>query len=509
MKIFRRYRMKRYFSSSWHEYLIITFIVIVASLICYFISDFAGYRVVSFVLLFVVSVLAFSYGTGPVLLASTLSALIWNFFFIPPHFTLHINNTEDLLMFVMFFIVALLNGVLTSQVRQRESIIKQREERTQALYQLTKSLSEENDVGELKKMIVGGIRKYFHADSFVFLLDDINAFTQEEALTKVKMPHDEIIGMLDCFKRSEPGGRYFLLYQNNRYSYYPMIGNHMKTGMIVLQQQNKFSEDEMQFWEAYLGQISGRFEREILNGIAQKALILDESDKLYKTLFNSVSHEFRIPVTAILGATDTLMSEQYPREVQQQLLGEINIASIRLNQLIENLLNISRLESGHLTLKLNWYDFHDVINEVMKTLKQELQFYHLIINIPDELPMVKIDFGLIEQAIHNLLLNITQYVPQHTDINISVRLSDEKLLIMIKDQGNGFSPEIIAHVFDKFYRGKSVKTGGTGLGLSIVKGFVEAHKGNVVVYNHPLGGAAFEIEIPVEISIINDLEKLS
>lgn len=496
--------MKRQFISPWYEYLFVVLIVILSATICYFIRDFVGYRVLSFVLLFVVSILAFIYGTGPVLLASTLSALIWNFFFIPPHYTLHISNTEDLLMFVMFFIVALLNGVLTSQVRHRESIIKQREERTQALYQLTKSLLEENNVEELKKMIVSGIKKYFHIDSFVFLLEDINALSLKEVDNMNVIPSNEIDAMIDCFNRTEAGGRFCFIYQGNRYTYYPMVGSHMKTGMIILQHQNKFTDDEMQFWEAYLSQISGRFEREMLNSIAQKAFILDESDKLYKTLFNSISHEFRIPVTTILGASDTLMTEQYSVEIQQQLLAEINIASIRLNQLIENLLNISRLESGHLTLRTNWYDLHDLIDKVTNTLRQELLHYTLIVNIPDDLPMVKIDFGLIEQAMHNLLLNITQYVPQKTDIIIDVQLQGDILKIKLTDQGAGFSPDNIAHVFDKFYRGKSAKTGGAGLGLSIVKGFVEAHKGQVFVYNHPSKGAVFEIKIPVEISNIRD-----
>lgn len=496
--------MKRQFISPWYEYLFVVLIVILSTTICYFIRDLVGYRVLSFVLLFVVSILAFIYGTGPVLLASTLSALIWNFFFIPPHYTLHISNTEDLLMFVMFFIVALLNGVLTSQVRHRESIIKLREERTQALYQLTKSLLEESNVEELKKMIVRGIKKYFHIDSFVFLLEDINALTLKEVDNITVIPSNEIEAMIDCFNRTEAGGRFCSIYQGNRYTYYPMVGSHMKTGMIILQHQNKFTDDEMQFWEAYLSQISGRFEREMLNSIAQKAFILDESDKLYKTLFNSISHEFRIPVTTILGASDTLMNEQYSVEIQQQLLAEINIASIRLNQLIENLLNISRLESGHLTLRTNWYDLHDLIDKVTNTLRQELLHYNLIVNIPDDLPMVKIDFGLIEQAVHNLLLNITQYVPQKTDIIIDVQLQGDILKIKLTDQGAGFSPDNIAHVFDKFYRGKSAKTGGTGLGLSIVKGFVEAHKGQVIVYNHPSKGAVFEIEIPVEISNIRD-----
>lgn len=338
--------MKLHFRSPWYEYLIVLIIVLLSTLFCYFIQELVGYRVISFVLLIVVSVLAFVYKVGPVLLASALSALIWNFFFIPPHFTLHISNTEDLLMFVMFFIIALLNGV------------------------------------------------------------------------------------------------------------------------------------------------------------AKKAYMLSESDKLYKTLFNSVSHEFRIPVTTIMGASDTLLSEKYSEENQQKLLQEINIASVRLNQLVENLLNISRLESGHLTVKLNWYDFQDLINKVIKSLSKELSSYELKVQIPADLPMVKIDFGLMEQVLHNLLLNITQYVPEHTLIEIQVELKNNELTIWISDQGEGFAVPEIRHVFDKFYRGESKRTGGTGLGLSIVKGFVEAHQGSVRVYNQQDRGAVFEINIPVEISEI-------
>jgi two-component system sensor histidine kinase KdpD len=338
--------MKSQFRSPWYEYLIVLIFVLLSALVCFFIQEWVGYKVLSFVLLIVVSVLAFVYNTGPVLMASALSALIWNFFFIPPHFTLHISNTEDMLMFVMFFIIALLNGV------------------------------------------------------------------------------------------------------------------------------------------------------------AKKAYMLGESDKLYKTLFNSVSHEFRIPVTTIMGASDTLLSEKYSEEDQQKLLQEINIASIRLNQLVENLLNISRLESGHLTVKLNWYDFQDLINKVIHRLSKELSFYELKIQVPAELPMLKIDFGLMEQVLHNLLLNITQYVPRQTLIELKVELKDNELTVWISDQGDGFPVPEIKHVFDKFYRGESKRTGGTGLGLSIVKGFVEAHHGSVKVYNQQGSGAVFEICIPVEISEI-------
>ncbi len=135
-------------------------------------------------------------------------------------------------------------------------------------------------------------------------------------------------------------------------------------GVIAVEHKIVFTQGEEQFWEAFLSQISGKYEREFLRNAARKAYVLNESDKLYKTLFNSISHELRIPVATIMGASDTLLSQTYPEETQKKLYSEINIASIRLNRLIENLLNMSRLESGRITLNPDWCDVHDLANNV-------------------------------------------------------------------------------------------------------------------------------------------------
>jgi two-component system, OmpR family, sensor histidine kinase KdpD len=479
------------FTSGWHEYLISVLVIFLTALGCYHLQDWAGYRIFSFVLLFAVSILAFIYGTGPVLLASTLSALIWNFFFIPPHFTFHINDTEDMLMFVMFFIIALLNGVLTSRIRSQESNIRKREERTYALYNLTRELSEATDIASVKDTAITGIKKYFGSDAAVYLEDELDGKPQ------FYLSKEEQEAIMYCFTHSERGGKYQKIFSGSKYSYFPMIGNKMKTGMIVTELNRKFTFGEEQFWDAYTGQIAAKLEREILRLTAQKALLLDESDKLYKTLFNSISHEFRIPVTAIMGATDTLLTEKYPEDVQQKLIREINIASIRLNQLIENLLNMSRLESGHLSLRKDWYDVHDLINKVTHTLREELSPYVVATEIEEDLPLILFDFGLMEQVIHNLLLNATQYTPVGSEIKISIGLQENTLEIVITDSGKGFQENELNNIFDKFFRGKSSRTGGTGLGLSIAKGFIEAHKGAVSVSNRPEGGAAFTIKLPI------------
>lgn len=490
------------FTSQWNQYLISSLIVILSTLVCYFLSDYVGYRVISFVLLFVVSLLAFIYGTGPILLASTLSALIWNFFFIPPHFTFHIDNTEDVLMFFMFFIIALLNGVLTSRVRRQEMRIRKREERTHALYRLTKELSEVSGVEEVKNIVLKGVKRHLKSNSMILLQDEIKGLQPSGSL---KLIQEEWSAVKSCFEQSVKCGLYTEMYSNHNYSYFPLVGAQMKIGVLVLKQTKQFTYGEEQFWDAYLGQISGKFEREILRSVAQNAYLLNESDKLYKTLFNSISHELRIPVTAIMGASDTLIAEKYPEKVQQELLSEINIASVRLNHLIENLLNMSRLESGRLSLRYDWCDVHDLINRVTETLYQELHSFSVNIMIPDDLPMAKFDFGLMEQVIYNLLLNSTQYAPSKSVISVVFSIENNELKILISDNGPGFPEDELSSIFDKFYRGKSSRTGGTGLGLSIVKGFVEAHKGGIYASNNKDGGAQFTICIPIEISDINNL----
>jgi two-component system sensor histidine kinase KdpD len=278
-------------------------------------------------------------------------------------------------------------------------------------------------------------------------------------------------------------------------------------GVIAVKHTNVFTQGEEQFWEAFLSQISGKYEREFLRNVSKTAYILNESDKLYKTLFNSISHELRIPVASIMGASDTLLTQSYPEETKQKLYSEINMASVRLNRLIENLLNMSRLESGRITLRSGWCDVHDLAHSISESLKQELQPFKLSVVIPDDMPLVNIDFGLIEQALHNLILNATQNAPAGSRIRLKFFYDNGFLTIQVMDRGEGFPPSELSSVFNKFYRGKNAKAGGTGLGLSIVKGFIDAHEGTVTAANRQNGGAIFTIRIPVRISEMGEFRQ--
>ncbi len=492
------------FTSSLREYLTAILLVFLVSTTCYLLKEFIVYQIVSFGLLFLVSILAIFLGSGPILLAAALSALIWDFFFIPPQFTLHVGKAEDLLMLIMFFIIALLNGILTSRVRRQEQKIRIREERTHALYQLTRELNNASGIEEVSQIAMKYVQKYFNLDSAIILKTDLNQLDSHlEQGTIIELSENDFSVANWVFRNSSPAGKFTNTLPSNTNTFYPLSGNKGNMGVMAVRQLNVFTQGEEQFWEACLSQISGKYEREFLHNAAKNTYILSESEKLYKTLFNSISHELRIPVATVLGASDTLLSQSYPEEIRQKLYNEISIASVRLNRLIENLLNMSRLESGHIKPRPDWCDVHDLANTVAETLKSELKLFKLSTVIPAEMPLVMIDFGLIEQVLHNLILNATQVAPAGSVIRLKMFYDNGFLNVHLMDRGPGFNPSELNLVFDKFYRGKDAKAGGTGLGLSIVKGFVAAQEGSIIAENRVNGGAKFILKIPVRIQDLN------
>lgn len=488
------------FTSSISQYLILITCVLVTSIICYLIRSVIGYEAVSFILLFLISFLSLFFGTGPILVASTLSALIWDYFFIPPQFTLHFEKPVDMLMLIMFFIIALLNGILTSRVRRQEKKIRIREERTQALYQLTRELNMATGTEEVTKVAIKSIQKYFKIASAILLKnesDQLEKQVKHESVIKLSENEWSIASWV--FRHSAKAGKHTDTLPSSEYTFYPLKGYKDNMGVIVISLSKLFTQGEEEFWEAFISQISGKYEREFLRNTARKAYVLNESDKLYKTLFNSISHELRIPVATIMGASDTLLSQKYPEETKVKLYSEINTAAVRLNRLIENLLNMSRLESGRITPHPDWCDVHDLANTVADNLNLELIPFRLTTVIPPDMPLVYIDFGIIEQVLHNLVLNATQNAPVGSNIRLKFFYDNDSLSIQVMDRGQGFPESELEFIFNKFYRGKDAQAGGTGLGLSIVKGFVESHHGTVTAENRQNGGAIFTIKIPTKI----------
>jgi two-component system sensor histidine kinase KdpD len=504
---YMRYFGKPGFTSGIPQYLISAFSTIITSIIFYPLKDVIGYQIVAFGLLFTVSILSLFVGIGPILLSATLSALIWDFFFLPPPFTLHINKLEDVLMLGMYFIIALIGGIMTSRVRKQERLTRERELRTNALYQLTKELSMTSGLEGVIMTSMKYVRKYSRMDCAMILPGSNNSLSKKSYRDgEITLSEADFSIAEWSFQHSREAGRFTNTLPSSEFTFYPLTGNKLKMGVIVIRQNKMLSGEEETFWNAYRTQISNALEREFLNDMARNASILDESDKLYKSLFNSISHELRIPVATIMGASDALLASEHDTENRNHLYNEISKASERLNRLIDNLLNMSRLETGRIKPRLDWHDVHDLANKVTETLKNELVKFNVDISIPEDMPLVRIDFGLMEHVLNNLILNATQYSKHETTIRIKMYYDQNSLVIQVMDRGPGFPPAEIQNVFNKFYRLEGSISGGTGLGLSIVKGFVEAHNGTVTIENRKNGGSRVTVTIPSETPDITDIK---
>ena len=467
-------------SSAIVQYLLAAVVIIAAAFFCMPLATTQNYHVVSFILLFVVSLLSTVLGIGPVLLASTFSALVWNFLFIPPQFTFHIEKTEDILIFGLFFIIALVNGVLTTRVRRQEKIAREREKRTNALFQLTKELSKASGTEDVLRVAIDEMKSHFSVDPFFILQDGNNVLNVGGRLQKEKkLSAGDYAIAESVFKNTSKAAEKSETPSPSTYTFYPLRGIRLNPGVLAVKKDTVPEDEQKSFWETFVAQITNALEREFLGELAQKVRFLDESDRLYKTLFNSISHELRIPVATIMGASDSIIHSSGNDEIQKALCQEIFTASLRLNRLIENLLNMSRLESGHISLRLDWYDINDLMNKITEDLREELAPFDIKIRIPEDIPLVKIDFGLMEQVLYNLVFNTTQYAPERSEIELNIEQKNGELTIEIVDQGPGFPEHELKNVFKKFFRVNGSQAGGLGLGLSIARGFVEAHGGTI------------------------------
>jgi two-component system sensor histidine kinase KdpD len=489
-----------------YPYLLVVLIIGLTTLACIPLSNPQSYHIVSFILLFVVAILAVFLGIGPVLLASTMSAVAWNYFFIPPFHTFHIANTEDRLMFISFFIIALLNGILTNRIRRQERLVRAREDETNALFQLTGELSKTRGIDGVMKVAGDDFRKRFGAEAWFIIQDGNNnlhlPYADSDTIATDR-PDPEIAGWV--FANRKKAGKYTGNMSEAILTYYPLTGARISPGVVVFKiDEHRFRNKDI-FWDTYCTHIANAMEREFLGEMAIKARVLDESDRFYGTLFNLISHEFRIPIAAIMGASDTLMLAETSESNREELYSEIFKASARLNHLTENLLNMSRIESGRISLRLDWHDVNDLFHRATRSLKQELEPFRLVTVVPDDMPLVRIDFALMEHVLINLLLNSSQHSRPGTELRLEASYRRNNLIFKISDSGPGFPPEALPRLFDKFFRVEGSLTGGLGLGLSIVKGLVDVHKGNVSVRNNDDGGAQFTITIPSKLPDMNNL----
>ncbi|MFZ1291538.1 MAG: sensor histidine kinase KdpD [Melioribacteraceae bacterium] len=498
------------FHSSPSKYFWATIIIGFISLLFYYLQNIIGYQIVSlFYLLLIIILPIFSFGFGPILLAALLSALSWNFFFIPPHFTFHIEKAEDVFMFVLFFIVASVSGFLSTKVRTQQELLRNKEKRISILYNLSKRLSSALNINEIAEIIVEEMNNILLANVVVIFAESENKLNAKPHSASSLTIDDNEWGFAQwAFTANQITGKFTSTLPGAMATYYPISCKSGTLGVIGIHYKNNqpISFDLEELLNDIIVQISKTIEREYLDELSKKSLLVTESEKLYKTLFNSISHELKTPISTIIGAVSSLNDSKI-FENKNNLIGiinEINIAAERLHRLVENLLDMARLESGNIKLKYSWNSVSDLIYSAINRLKGELISHNIIIKLKDDY-IFQFDFALLEQAIINIIHNSILYTPAGSEIKIEGFLQNDNYILNISDNGSGFSEEALTRLFNKFYRIPGTKVGGTGLGLSIAKGFIEAHDGTISASNKINGGAIFTIILSIKTKVeIND-----
>jgi two-component system sensor histidine kinase KdpD len=459
-----------------------------------------GYQAVALLYLYAVVLLGLFVNRGPILLAATLTALCWNFLFVPPIFTFRISGFHDSMMFAMYFLVALTTGQLTARLRLQQAAEVQRERRTAALYRLTRELANATDFPELLSAAIREVGEAFDADAALLLPDP------EAPQTLVRYPaglwiideKEESVATW-AFHHAQPAGRFTDTLPQAAGLHLPLGAGGKISGVMALRFRSaqSLSLQQRNLLESFVRQIALVIDRQQLRDADVNAKLLAESEQLSRTLLNSVSHELRTPIAAITSATSALAGAGPLTPGQRELAAEIEVASTRLNGVVQNLLGAARLQSGHLRPQLDWCDVAELVGVVLRGLERQLQDRPVTVDVAKDLPLVRADFVLLEQAVGNLVLNAIAHTPSGTPIFVRANRVAEELVITVADRGPGIPVEQLQRVFELFYRADQAKPGGTGLGLAIVKGFVEAQAGKVSVHNRPDGGAEFAIRLPI------------
>jgi two-component system, OmpR family, sensor histidine kinase KdpD len=495
-----QWRIPEIRSGVW-QYLIATGAVLTVSAALYPMRGTLGYQTVSLILLLAIVLLPLKLGAGPVLLAAALSAIAWDYFFIPPQFTFAIGLLQDVMMFALYFGVAAVTGVLTARIRTREHAVRIREQHSTALYGLTRDLSLARSQDDVVRFAVEHFGSSFGMEAVVLLSQsDGDIFTEAHPASTFVTDQKEFGVAAWVYWNEKKAGRFTDTLPSARGTYYPLSGPRYPLGVVGVHipSGTKLSLEQESLLEVFLRQISSALEREQLHDLTKKTLVVAESERLYKTLFDSLSHEFRTPVAAILGATDQLESTpQFSQPPLPEIVREIHDAAERLNNLVQNLLDMTRLESGTLKIRRDWCDIADLIGTAVRKVEELLHQQKITIDVSPTLPLMQVDQGLLDQALVNILRNAAVHAIGATAIAISAYADQESCLITISDNGPGIPTAQLDRVFEKFSRGTVNKSGGLGLGLSIARGIVAAHGGTISCRNRPEGGAQFILQLPL------------
>jgi two-component system sensor histidine kinase KdpD len=447
-------------------------------------------------------------GRGPSILASFISVMAFDYYFVTPRFSFAVTDTQYILTFVGLLLVGLIISNSAALLRNQVVILRRREQQTQALNLLSRELTGAITLQDVLETVIRNVGDMFNRET-VIMLPEGKRLVERAATPGFKMNETELAVADWAYKNGAPAGRGTDTLPAADIRYFPLITARGTVGVLgikPLDPKNSLSYDQGALMEGVVNLAALAIERASFAETAAQSEMLRNTEKLQTALLNSISHELRTPLAAITGVLTSLgdsataaPAERLDPQTSLELIDSATSQAQRLNHLVENLLDMTRLEAGAVHLNREPVDLRELINIVLKRTPDKYCNHPVSIRQPDQLPLVPVDAVLIAQVLTNLLDNACKYAPANSPVEIRLSCDASKIEVAISDCGMGIPEQDLERVFDKFYRVQRQDTiAGTGLGLSICKGIIEAHNGKIWARNNPDQGVTITFTLPLQ-----------
>jgi two-component system sensor histidine kinase KdpD len=450
--------------------------------------------------LLVIVLVSLRWGLGPSLLASLCSVAAFDFFFIPPYHTFAVADVRHTVTFaVMFFVGVIISG-LTKRVRDQATAAHDRELRTAALYSLSRSLGAARTTRDVLSIGTKHVHDVFQVRATALLEGADGKLGPAAEGSWTFGVDDKSIGVAEwTLRNGKAAGLGTDTLPSAPVTCLPLTVAGRTAGVIALRaEEAPLATESQQHLAAFIAQIAGALERVMVAAEAQDAKMRVEREVLKNTLLSSVSHDLRTPLAVITGAASTMLGSKIDERTRVELTETVLSESERLNLLVRNLLDMTRLEAGAIVLAKEWQPLEEVLGGALERTSTQLGDRPVQVDVAAEL-LAPLDPVLLQQLLVNLLENAAKYTPELSAITLSARKvpSGEAVEIVVADSGPGLPAGDEGRIFDKFYRAEKGRGGGVGLGLTICRGIATAHGGKIWAENRPGGGAAFHVTLPL------------
>jgi two-component system sensor histidine kinase KdpD len=452
-----------------------------------------------------VIVVATRLGQGPSLLASVLAVAAFDFFFVPPYLTFAVSDTQYLVTFAVMLVVALVISSLAARIRAQAESARDREQRIAALYAMSRELAGARGVRVLSRVATRHIAEVFRAQPVVLLpAGDGRLAPADPEAAAPSLDTSETAVAQWVFEHGQVAGQGTDTLPGAAGLYVPLLGSRGAVGVLGLRSDDLrplHAPERLHQLETFAGQTALAIERARLAEEAEQARLHAETERLRNSLLSSVSHDLRTPLASITGAASTLLEsgDRLDGPTRRDLLEALHEEADRLNRLVQNLLEMTRLEAGALVPHTAWHSIEEVVGAALGRFGKALADRPVTTRIPADLPLVPMDDVLIEQVLINLVDNALKYTPPGSPIEVSAEDADGAVVVEVADRGPGLPPGEERLIFEKFQRSeRSPSIRGAGLGLAICDGIVRAHGGRIWAESRPGGGVSIRFVLPIK-----------